>query len=393
MTSELASGIKGMASHPNSKKRPSGFSVKTADAEVEEVFQRFMMSAVRAVLRPDLKESAGRASLMLMLGAFETFVASFAGALLRFGPSQEIIDQAVITVQEARELPAIVDIEKYVVDRSVQNLMHGGIEDWTKWFQRYQIDWKDVPADWWAFREVDARRNLVAHADSKVNGIYLALASESGATGSPSLGTKLEIDADYISSADNQLTSFGVLLATSALLKLRQNDLEATYRWAAGCAEDALDEGRLTAAVDITSKLIEKSRGRLGRALGLRIQTLNWVARKACGNVKEVSREVALHDFTGLDSKHSHVRYVLLDDDEAATIALLDLVANGGITVARIKASTIYADLISRQGMDWLEEATVTSPAKEQTRTTSSSVTRGPVAKATSAKASTRSNK
>ena len=358
MLTEFGAAIKASAT-PNGKKRSNEVTVDTEDAEVGEVFTRFLMTAVRGVLRPDLKESAGRASLMLMLGAFETYVASFARALLHFGPSREVIDRAEISVREIRELPAIVDIEKYVVDRSVQNLMHGGIEDWAKWFERYQIDWKDVPSNWWSFREVDARRNLVAHADSKVSGIYLALASESGASTSPALGTKLDIDADYIAAADNQLSAFCVLLATSALLKLRPQEQEQTYVWATGLAEDALDEGRLDAAVDITTKLLQKSRNRLGRALGLRIQTLNWAARKACGNAEEVAREVSSHDFSGLDAKHAHIRAVLLDNDEAAVEQLLALIADGGITVARIKASTVYLDLRTRRGTDWLDEARV----------------------------------
>lgn len=329
------------------------FSMTFDNPEVGEVFTRGVFALLTEMSATETASHARRGALILMSAAFETLVADISVALLKDHP--EKILAATISVRQIEELGSVDAAREYAISRAVESLMHGGISDWLKWYESFDIRWRDIAVDWWVFREIDARRNLVAHADSRVNSIYLKTARENDFKGElPDLGEEIPVSIEYLDAAKQQLIAFGVLLGASTLMVRRPDDLASIYSWAAGQADLLLEASDLNAAEIITARLLGVSRGRLERTLDLRLRQTWWTARKLQYGLERVRAEISGFDYSGLDLRHSHLRAVLLEEDERACAEIRELVNRGDISKARVRLSRYYADLIRRVGDDWL---------------------------------------
>jgi len=347
--------------------RKTSFSMDIEDKEVSQLFSLFMRSVLRVVARPNLEEEVRKASLLLMAASFETFVASSARALITDQPQISGLEKKLISLEELERLGTVGAARALAIDNAVESLMRGGIDDWTKWFANYSVDWRAIPKTWWNFREIDARRNLVAHADSKVSPIYIRLAHDCEVANPPADGSKVDVSAEYLVGAFEQLASFSVLCAASALLVWRKDQNESIYRWATSHADDLFESGHTFAAIEIAQTLLEKSRGRLTRTLDNRLRTTEWLARKERDGVESVRGIVDSHDFSGLDLAVTHLKAIILDDDESAKANVCTLIERGALTITEVRFSRRYASLRERQGVDWMP-STGPEPVSSQKR-------------------------
>lgn len=235
--------------------------------------------------------------------------------------------------------------------------MHGGVTEWSKFFSSFEVQWDQLAADWWEFREIDARRNLVAHANSTVNEVYLSLAREAGAPTAtlPQLGEQLDVSTDYLLHSLEILAAFGSLLGISTLLKHRPAKLADTYRWGERLSNQFFDLGLPQACSLHTGKLLAISRGRLERTLDLELRHLDWLARKRIAGLESVRSEVEAFDYSGLELRHSHMRAVVLGDYEKAKAQIVSLIDDGVLTRTAVRLRPQYAEMLSSVGDDWMD--------------------------------------
>jgi hypothetical protein len=330
----------------------SGFSIAVDNAEIDAVFTRVLLGSVFEVTKPALSDQAARGALMLMAASLESLVADLASALLKEFPAK--LGGTELRLSKIEDLGSVEAVRDYAVARAVEKIMRGGIQEWASWFEQFGVDWKSIPQEWWSFLEIDARRNLIAHADGHVNDIYLGIGKGNGATNLPPVGEVLEPSVQYLENTFTDLSAFGVLLVSSVLMKHRANRLNDVYKWASFQADQLLIEGQSASALRVASKLISIAHGRLPRRLEMAIRATEWSARKRTGGTASIRSEVEGYDFTGLDLTVQHVRAVLLDEDDLACEQILTLIDRGQIARATVRMSPMYEDLRDRQGVSWL---------------------------------------
>lgn len=354
---QIAVGLQKLSSAAQDESAsPATFSLSIEDEEVGEVVKRVMLEGVLHTRREKVGSHARTGALMLMAGAFETLVASIATELLNDSP--ERVSDKTLTVGKLEELGSVEAARRFAVERSVESLMHGGIAEWSKFFSSFEVQWKEVATDWWGFREIDARRNLVAHANSTVNELYLGLAREAGApvASLPQAGEELDVSTEYLSRSLEILAAFGALLGVGTLLKRRPAELTDTYRWGERLSSQFFDWGLPHACSSLTGKLLAISRGRLERTLDLDIRHTDWLARNRIGGVESVRSEVEAFDYSGLELLHSHMRAVVLGDYETAKAQITTLIENGTLTRTAIRLRPQYADMLSSVSEDWMDK-------------------------------------
>lgn len=264
-----------------------------------------------------------------------------------------------LTLGQLSDLGSVEAARKYVTDRTVKTLMRGGVGESSKFFEGFEVSRREVAADWWEFREIDARRNLVAHADSKVNEIYLTLARDAGQAGPglPKVGDKLDVSTQYLLHSLQVLAAFGALLGISTLLKRRSRRVDACYRWGHGLCEKLFESGLVENSSAVSGKLIAISHGRLERTLELDLRHIDWLARKTASGIDSIRGEVESFDYSGIDLLHSHMRHVILNDHDTARTAIISLVGAGAITKAAIRLRPQYAGLLESLGDNWLQDS------------------------------------
>lgn len=321
------------------------------DGEAGEVFHHALMQAARTVRKTGIDTHARFGALMLMSSNLETLIAKVADAIFRDVP--EKLGGTTLTISQLEDLGSVSAARDFATQRAVDNLMHGGIADWVKHFGQFDINLTEAPPDWWAFREIDARRNLVAHADSKVNDLYLKIARENGAPAFPDLGQSLPVTSEYLVASSQTLSAFSTLFGVSVLLTRRPEKKERVYAWGVALARDFFQDGNDEACRLVTTKLIQISRGRLPRTLDLELRHLRWLAIKSEGGVEAIRSEVESFDYSGLDLELLHIRSMLLDQHEEARQQVSELVTRGTLLRSTVRLRREYADLVSQADDSW----------------------------------------
>lgn len=348
---ELGHGLERLTAD-SGKGEEAEFSVTTSDPELEEVLMRSVLQAARFVKRPDVAESAGRAALLLISASFETLVARVSALLIMTKPEVVSLGSKKLELAVFEQLSSPEAAKTYVASQVVEGLMHGGIDDWAKWFLQFGVNWRDIPESWWAFREVDARRNLVAHTDGRVNSIYTGLAKSNSAPSVPADGERLLIDRPYLNRARDELVSFGLLMCASSALTLVPGELDATYSWGSRQARELLEEGATGAARRVSRKLLDVARGRLDRPQQVDLQVTEWLARKSEEGLDAIRGEVENFDVRGLDLALSHYRDLILENDDETILAVNTLIARGDLTRTGVRLAIEYRELLERVGVE-----------------------------------------
>ncbi|WP_314147465.1 hypothetical protein [uncultured Leifsonia sp.] len=351
---EFAEGVQELAKAAESGENLE-FSLSLPDGETSEAFNHLLLAAARQAIRPSRAAEACKGALLLMAASLETLVADLASALIRDRPAVVDLGSKQMTLGQMEELGSIEAVRAYAAAKAVDGLMRGGIDQWADWFHLFAVEWKEIPENWWAFREIDARRNLVAHAGSIVNEFYLKIARDNDAESVPEAGQELSVDESYLRKAHAELAAFGVLVGASVSMRHRPDALGSIYSWGAREARALLDDEVYDGARMIAARLLSVARGRLARRTEIDIRVTDWLARKALGGVEAIRSEVERYDFAGLDLTMRHFRSLLLDDDDVAIEQIQTLIARNDLRRTRVRLSNEYSELRSRRGTDWLD--------------------------------------
>lgn len=348
------------ASVDSKSKGPDGgltLSSEDWDPEVFFVFEKMIMEAGRKVKRPEHAALMSRSMLVILVSGFETLMTDLATKILQIRPGISKVEESSITLSELRNLDSVDDARDHLIANTVEDLARGSIEDWIKWFARFDVDLKKVTGDWTRFREIFARRNLVVHTNGKVSSQYLSVLKDTNAEVEtlPIKGTVLEPTVEYLESSCQLMLAAGALLVTSVSMKLFPTSIQSPINWSLGVAEIALEERNFSCSLDITRKLSELCKGRADLIVDCRIRSTSWAARTMLGEIDSVSAEASAWDIRGIDPLYAHIKSVFEQDYDLALKQINSLTQSGRLKKVSVLTSNTYEPLRRHLGESLFE--------------------------------------
>lgn len=343
---------------------PFSMSAAGHDHEAFATFLELVASSSRKVLVPKGAHVLQRSVLITLVIGFETLLSSLATAIIRDNPAVVKLENASLSLAELESLGSVSEASDYLVSRHVEDLARGSIEDWVKWFEKIGVKLRDIPADWVQFREIFARRNLFVHTNGRVSAQYISTLAAAGAASKqiPERDSAIDVTNEYLAESCELIMSVGALLGISVWMKLDGNNLDRPVSWALQTAERALADRNYHACFRLTEKMAAVLGGRADLVTSCRLKTLNWTARAMLGDQESVGEEAKNWDVRGIDTIYSHVRSMLIGDDEQALREISALIESNRLPKVAVLTGVLYEKLRERLGSRVFEALGVDKP-------------------------------
>lgn len=262
--------------------------------------------------------------LTTQVGALEVLIAGLAANHLQLHP--DLLDQGdeKLSLKDLKAFTSVREAEKHVIDRRVEILMRGSLDDWDSWFHRHAgLGFKQFCDDLDSLREIMERRHTIVHNAGVVSRQYL---SKTKSSGSIALGDHLPVTHSYLQDAIRQIDGFGTLLAMFAISK-----------WTPEVRDIAIGffNNRIYTFVEqqdwrIVRLLTSKGLLLKGTQEDLAILRVNqWLAIKRLEGPAAIESEVRAWDTTAMAHRFQFARACLLDDIDEAFRLLPNVVASG----------------------------------------------------------------
>jgi len=316
------------------------------DAEAFRTFQRAMLSGASVVKVPRA-QVLQRSVLITLVSGFESLLTDLAQFAIRLNPRLVNLDEVKISLLDLKTLGSITEATERLISEQVDALSRGTIDDQIKWFDRLGIETKSIASDWLAFREPFARRNLLVHTSSKVNGTYVKSLRAAGAESKmlPTIGEALRTDEDYLEKACNHLLAAGVCLVQRVWAKLFTQDAQGATAWTLRTIDHALEEGFDVACLLLADTVFGAKKPPLALVDSLRLKISTWTARVRLGFGAEVANEAGAWDVRGIDRRYSHTRLLFTGQYEAAMADIKILIATRRLAKIDVLLDPVYQGL------------------------------------------------
>ncbi|MCZ7439991.1 hypothetical protein O7598_26560 [Micromonospora sp. WMMC241] len=339
-----------LEAHKNNEpldKSKASFEFAAGDQHTAELLSRYLLYMSLKLKAPNRAQLLRRSLLIVAISDFEVFVGALASAVLEDQPGRIEGADSSFTLRQIKEFGSIEAVSEYVIERKVEDLLRGDIDDWKSWFGKLSVKLEDTTDDWPGFVEMFARRNVLVHNDGKANRHYARkLSAVLPQVAAIKVGTELPVSGEYLDDAWNRLSAAACLVGIGLLLQTRPKvDSRQHVQWLIYRTEILADSGSHKAVLVIASTVLRTSRGRLDRENEISLRRLRWTALRELGHLEEMTREVEGWDFSGLDLLHLHVRDVLLGDVEKACSSIASLLELGRLTRFALRTKALYRPL------------------------------------------------
>lgn len=329
--------------------------VKVDDIDVSRALSETIFRFAHRSRMPSRKSLLMRSMLSLAISDFEFLMSRVIGHLLKQRPTLLGADSA-LSLADLESVGDVVAARGLVIDRKVDDLMRQSLDKWATWFERSGVKFSEMCDDWADFGEIFARRNLVVHTGGRVSEQYRSALRTLGTNSAdiPELGAEVGLTPDYLERSSEDLLSFGFLLVGATWLQLKEDPREAEG-WLRSRAGQLVNRGHYRATRTICRTVLERSRGRLRRDTELSLRILLWTARRELDEEEKVLNEVAGWDTSGIDLRYTHVRSVLLGEDERAVAEIQELRRRQHLSSSDLLMNPLYAQLLERRQADLLD--------------------------------------
>ncbi len=160
--------------------------------------------------------------LPMAVGAFEALASGLMTEYYRLFEDALGGDEKESSLQDVLAFSSIEEAKEASVDRKVEAEVRPGLERWKKWFkERAESDFdKFCEPDY--LTEIFQRRHVIVHNDAVVSRQYI---EKIGPT-APTLGSRVEVDPDYLEAAFDELNVLGLGLIMRCWRKWVPSDEE-----------------------------------------------------------------------------------------------------------------------------------------------------------------------
>jgi len=279
----------------------------------DQVMELFPTLVAGPSLMPPAKgELLHGALLTIAVSTFEMLVAAIFTEHYKAHPDALDPSERKFSLAELRGFPTIADAEAAAIADRVDQHMHGGLDEWARWFSRsLECNVEDLSDNWSAIEEVFQRRHLIVHSEGRVTAQYLAKVR--GSTARP--GRRLVVGQRYLLRAVDRLSLLGHMLAFEVQLKWLPKD-SATI---AGRMQDRCYRALLNHDWPLAERI--GTRGLRAKAKQDTREAMRcnaWLAMKRLGRLESVKAEIMAWDTSAMEPQFKLARHCLLDDlDEA----------------------------------------------------------------------------
>jgi hypothetical protein len=233
-----------------------------------------------------------RGALVLLVSFFETLESDlihfhfsrYPGAL----PKPE---ERSINLAELRELGDIDEVERYLADKEVADILRGSLPKQLKYFEKLRIDLKPLSDDCRdELIEIDQRRNLLVHNDGIVNKIYLTRTPESRLRDKKvEIGCQLSVSHKYLSRAIETVHLFGFILIQLCWRHWIKDEQDEADKVFIELTYDSLVQGKY----DFVKRLAGFAPiARVSKAIARRIAINHAIALRELGEKDEIRKAV-----------------------------------------------------------------------------------------------------
>ncbi|MFD9612169.1 hypothetical protein ACFWWS_22695 [Streptomyces sp. NPDC059083] len=305
----------------------------------------FVQTAARYAYAGSREDMTRRALLVSLISSFEVLFGRLARVVYEKNKAALNDSDYSFTLEQLAQFESIEGAREFLIERRLSALLRESVDGWEKWLVRAcgGLSMTALPVDWPGIRESFARRNLIVHAESIVNQIYLDTVRGLDIPGEiPAKGKKLTVSSEYLKEGAERILALGVILTSEISRKLNRRSEGEVIEMLVEEAEECARRGFWGASAYISSHALTWP---ASRSQKIDIQTCNWLARKAIHGGDEIRSEVEAWDTSGLSSRLAHRKNLLLDP-AAAVEGVEHLLADGELTAFELAHNPLYEGVL-----------------------------------------------
>jgi hypothetical protein len=274
----------------------------------------------------------------MAVGALETLLAGIATQHYLLHPGA-IGDEKEFSLFDLQSFESVEDASDLAISRRVDNLMRGGIDDWSRWFAKVGCPaFDDLAPSYEVVHEAIQRRHLVVHNAGRVDRQYQAKVP----TGQDSaLGEELRIDRAYVEGVIDELEVLGSRVGVILWRKWRPEEGDAIDDMLSGQTFELLSTDRSLAAQHLGNTAASLGATEVSRQIA---QVNAWIAMRQQGGTDAIREAVSAWDTSALEDIFKAARAVLLEEDEFYVIAG-PLVESGRLTLTMLDSWPLFAPI------------------------------------------------
>ncbi|MFE3607836.1 hypothetical protein [Streptomyces goshikiensis] len=314
----------------------------TAGAALHE----FILSASKRGQNGYRGELMRRSLLVSAISTFEVLFGRIARFIYEVNSSALNDSDYSFTLQQLSDFSSVEDARDYLIERRIAALMRESIDGWEKWLKRAGggISMTGLPVDWTVVREAFARRNLVVHAGSVVNHLYLESIRGLGIKVDEDelKGKTLQVTGDYLNQCVESVLALGRILAVAVGQKIHKDSRDEHANSLRMEVWQCVRNNLWHAVQPLADYALSLD---LRRGDQLEIQAAQWLARKNLHGIEEIRDEVTAWDTSGLSLKYAHHKDVLLGNSEEAAVQIEKLLESGSLNIFEVLSSPLYSDV------------------------------------------------
>jgi hypothetical protein len=262
-----------------------------------------------------------KSSIVFAVGSVESVVADVERIRLREHKGAIGDGEKEFTLSDLMRLGDIDSVVDEAIERRVEKLCFGSLDDWASWFKRsFKVDLDGIARDWGLVRRIVQDRHVIVHNEGRVSRLYLERTGSADLTA----GDEIDLSPTYVFNAIDELTIFGLLMISAAWQKLG-TDVDHHASHLQNRCYDALVESRFRVALALAKRL--QKIAPVGSLYEQLSKVNTWIARQGLG--EDVDKEVRRWDVRALAPRFQVAKDALLDDFAALEKSIPAMVRSG----------------------------------------------------------------
>jgi hypothetical protein len=319
-------------------------SVTIASPAAAAALSSFFFRGMHRILAPNTGELIAQSLVAACVSSFEVLVGDIAREAFKVNKTALSKSDYEFTLEELSNYDSIEEARAELVNRRVDSLLLGSVDDWSKWCERVlQLDLPSIALGWPETREIFARRNIIVHNEGKVNRRYRAIvAADNARAAAPGAIDELTTDSNYVACAIERILALGMCLVYSTWAKLYPRTAVAAGRWIVSRQESLIYEEMWLATQALTNCL---KRATANRVTVCESDVNSWLARARLHGPECIRQEVQDWDTSGLEVRFLAYKALLLGDVVRADELVSENIGAHKLTRYEVLTHPIYAEL------------------------------------------------
>ncbi|MBS0197808.1 MAG: hypothetical protein JSR77_13720 [Planctomycetes bacterium] len=285
--------------------------------------------------------------LVSMVSEYDVLLGRLIDAMFRSKPDVLNSSGRTLTFSEISRLGDIEAARAFLIEKEIESVLrdsHALQFDWLE--NKLKIPLRKGLQRWPQFIELTERRNLYVHTDGVVSSQYIDVCRKHGAPLGDKIqvGTKLNIDHDYLISARDVLIEIGVKLGQVMWRKLVPAEIDRAEDHLIACTYDLLQAGHNRCVASILQFFVEELK--TNDANKRMVLTVNYAQALKWSRQSDKMRTLVSNiDVSILAPKFQLAFAVLLDDYVKAASLVREIGSRGAIGMVEYRDWPLFKEL------------------------------------------------